>query len=69
MPPLPHAKWQKQGQLLWQIRVKNGLTLAKISKITQIQTSILIRYEAGELKMTPEAIAKISELFQKRFDN
>ena len=69
MPPLPHAKWQKQGQLLWQMRVKNGLTLAKISKITQIQTSILIRYEAGELKMTPEAIAKISELFQKRFDN
>ena len=68
MPPLPQARWRKQGQLLWRMRVKNGLTLAKISKITQIQTSILIRYEAGELRMTPEAITKISEVFEKNVE-
>lgn len=62
-PPLSNARWRKQGQLLWRMRVENGLTVAAVAKITQIQSSILIRYEAGELKMTSEAVKKISKLF------
>lgn len=65
VPPLSNAPWQQQGQTLWRLRVKAGLTFATISKITGIPSSILTRYEHGELKLTAEAIDKLSKVFHK----
>ena len=63
MPQLPRAKWAKQGQELWRARVKNGVSLKKVSDITGIPYTNLVQYEAGEMRMKPDTREKLSRLF------
>ena len=62
-PRLPRAAWAKQGHELWRMRVKKGISLNKLSKITRINYSVLKQYETGTLKMNAATRSKIINLF------
>ena len=63
LPPLHRARWSKQGQTLWRMRVKQGLSLRKVSQKTGLDYSLLTQYEAGELKMSQEAEQTLAKFF------
>ena len=63
-PPLPRAQWAKQGQELWRMRVKKGVSLKKLSKISDIHYSVLTQYEAGTLKIPPATRSKLVSFFR-----
>ena len=63
MPPLDRARWRKQGQSLWRMRVQCGLSLKKVSKMTGIDYSLLTQYETGTSKITQAAETLLSNLY------
>ena len=63
MPLLDGARWQEQGQSLWRMRVRCGLPLKKVSKMTGIDYSLLTQYEAGMSKITQTAETILSNLY------
>jgi len=65
MPPLDRARWQSQGQSLWRMRVQCGLPLKKVSKMTGLDYSLLTQFETGKLKITPDAMTILSNLYTK----
>ena len=54
-----------KGNRLWRKRVGCGLSLRKVSQITAIEYSLLKQYEAGQLKITPEAETLLINLYAK----
>ena len=64
-PALHNARWREQGQSLWRMRVKCGLSLRKASKLTGIHYSLLTQYEAGQLQIPPETESTLSNCYSK----
>ena len=63
VPNLPRARFRKQGQTLWRMRVKCGLSLKKASKLTGTDYSLLVQYETGTLKIPLGTEKELTHLF------
>ena len=64
-PLLRNARWREQGQSLWRMRVKCGLSLRKVSKFTEIHYTLLTQYEEGQLEIPTETESILSHYYSE----